>query len=149
MTQVSFYHLTKTSVDEALPKLLEKVLENDSKALMVVENNEEIPHYDKLLWSVGGTRLIPHGINGEGDEEMQPVLISEKIENNNKANFLVTIGKYDSEEFVGFERSLYIFNGNDKVELEFARNKWKGLKSNDKLTLKYYFQNDKGNWEEK
>lgn len=149
MTQISFYHLTKTTIDEALPKLLEKVLESDSRAIIKVSNDNDAKHYDDLLWSLGGTRIVPHGVEGRGDDKYQPVLISKSEENVNDATFLVTIGRDEGDWFSNFDRSLYIFNGNDNEELEFARSKWKKLKDNKDLVLKYYFQNEKGNWQEK
>lgn len=149
MTQISFYHLTKSSTDEALPKLLEKVLESDSRAILLVSDEQKQKHFDDLLWSVGGTRLIPHGINGEGDEKYHPVIVSIAEENKNNSDFLILLGENSSQWFEEFDRTLYIFNGNDDVELDFARNKWKALKANDNNSLKYYFQNDKGVWQEK
>jgi len=151
--KVSFYHLTKTMLDEALPKLLEKVLETDSKALVLSEEKAEQEKLSKIFWSVGGTRLIPNAIVGDGEsdgnEELQPVLISSDINNQNNANFLVLTGQSAEDNFSDFQRVLYIFNGNDNEELEFARNKWRSLTANDNLDLKYYFQDQKGNWQEK
>lgn len=148
MSQISFYHLTKTTIDEALPKLLEKVLDSDSRATLLV-SDEQKKYFDDLLWSVGGTRLIPHGINGSGDEEYQPVLITSDEENKNNSDFLVLLGNTETGFFDSFKRSLLIFNGNDDEELKFARDKWKSLKANDNYELKYFFQNDKGKWQEK
>lgn len=149
MPQISFYHLTASTRDEAMPKLLEKVLESGSRAVLIAGDKAEQDHFDNLLWSVGGTRLIPHDISGGEDDSIQPVLISTSEENNNKADFLVITGSKGGDYYNSFDRTLYIFNGNDSSELDFARSRWKELKSKSDLEMKYYFQNDKGNWQEK
>ena len=40
MTDIGFYHLTATPLEKALPKLLEKVLSSNMKALVLVDDKE-------------------------------------------------------------------------------------------------------------
>ena len=42
MTEVSFYHLERTALEQALPRLLEKVLERDWRALVVAASMERV-----------------------------------------------------------------------------------------------------------
>ncbi len=147
--QISFYHLSKTNLEEALPKLLEKVLETSGKAIVLCGDDSKVKIIDGLLWSVGGKRFIPHATANDNDIEHNPVFVTSKQENPIKANFLVDIKFDGSEYYKDFQRTLLIFNGSSDSELNYARAQWKKLKSENSSELKYYLQNEKGNWEEK
>ncbi len=149
MPQVSFYHLSKTNLEEALPKLLEKVLDSDGRAVVICENDSRVKLIDDLLWSVGGTRLIPHGTANDNFPELQPVFVTEKQENPNDANFLVSFNSRDEGFYKSFQRTLVVFSGSSEAELNDARGLWKKLKSDSAYELKYFLQNEKGLWEEK
>ena len=151
MTQISFYHLTKTSVEEALPKLLEKMLETGVKTQIVFENQQQLENLDKALWSVGGTRFIPHGTEKDDFADQHPVFLTTSNDNNpNSAEFYVSVGKVinDEDNYHKYKRNFVIFNGFDDEETHYARGLWKKLKSNEKSELKYYKQDEKGSWKE-
>ena len=86
--QISFYHLTKTNLEDALPKLVEKILSTESRAVVLTEENK-VEIIDKLLWSVGGRRFIPHfsekDLDGKTEDEiaLHPVYVTSKEENAN------------------------------------------------------------------
>jgi DNA polymerase-3 subunit chi len=149
MPQISFYHLSKTNLEEALPKLLEKVLETNGKAVVLCNDDGKVKLIDGLLWSVGGKRFIPHATANDNDVEMNPVFITAKEENPIEANFLVNLKLEDSDFYSKFQRTLLVFNGSTDSELTYARALWKKLKSDASFELKYFQQNDKGIWEEK
>lgn len=147
MQQISFYHLSKTNLEEALPKLLEKVLENDGKAVVLCNDEGKVKIIDGLLWSVGGKRFIPHATANDNDVEHNPVFVTAEEENPISANFLVDIKFKNSDYYSKFQRSLIVFNGASEAELNYARAVWKKLKDDSSYELKYYQQNEKGNWE--
>jgi len=149
MKQISFYHLSKTNLEEALPKLLEKVLETGGKAVVLCNDESRVKLVDGLLWSVGGKRFIPHATANDNDVEHNPVFVTAAQENPIPAKFLVDISAVDSGYYNDFERSLFVFSGSSEMELSNARNLWKKLKGDSSFELKYYQQNDKGIWEEK
>jgi DNA polymerase III subunit chi len=147
--QISFYHLSKTNLEEALPKLLEKVLETDGKAIVLCNDEGNVKLIDGLLWSVGGKRFIPHATANDNDIEHNHVFVTAVEENPINANFLVKLKFDDSEYYKDFQRTLLIFNGSADSEINYARGLWKKLKSDSSYELKYFLQNDKGMWEQK
>jgi DNA polymerase-3 subunit chi len=149
MPQVSFYHLSKTGLEEALPKLVEKILETDGRAIVLCNDEGKVKVVDGLLWSVGGKRFIPHAKANDNDIEHNPVYITAVEENPIEANFLVDISFSENQYYTKFPRSLVVFNGASEAELGYARSMWKKLKADSQNELKYYLQNDKGNWEQK
>jgi len=149
MPQISFYHLSKTNLEEALPKLLEKVLETDGKAVVLCNDAGNVKTIDGLLWSVGGRRFIPHATANDNDIEYNPVFITATEENPIEANFLVNLKFKDSDYYKNFQRTLLIFNGSAEPEINFARAQWKKLKADATCELKYFQQNEKGVWEQK
>ncbi len=148
MPQISFYHLSKTNLEEALPKLLEKILSVEGRAVVLCDD-AKIKPIDDVLWLVGGTRFIPHGTANDNDPELQPVYITDKEENPNNANFLVAISSMNNNFHKKFERTLLVFSGSSETELANARSLWKELKTEPANELKYFLQNEKGAWEEK
>ena len=51
MTEVSFYHLQRMPLDQALPKLLERVLERGMTAVVLAGSTERVDHLNDVLWT--------------------------------------------------------------------------------------------------
>jgi DNA polymerase-3 subunit chi len=147
--QISFYHLTKTNVEEALPKLLEKVLETENKSIVLCNEESKVKLIDGVLWSVGGARFIPHATANDNDIEHHPIFVTAQKENPINANFLVDLNLDNSDFYKDFQRTMLIFSGSNESELRQARSLWKKFKTDPAAELKYFQQNEKGNWEEK
>src|SRR5205809_321355 len=60
MTDISFYHLTSTTLDQALPKLLEKALQGGFKAVVRAGSDTEAERLCGLLWSYDQDSFLPH-----------------------------------------------------------------------------------------
>ena len=86
--EVWFYHLERTSLDQALPELLEKTLARDWRALVRTPSPERIEHLDGWLWSYRDDAFLPHGTEHEPMAERQPVLITSGLTNPNRADAL-------------------------------------------------------------
>ena len=149
--QLSFYHLTKTALEEAIPKLMEKLLESGGRAVINFSSDDMMQNIDKKLWSVGGTRFIPHATDAEDFQEDHPIILSKNYEAQNNPNFLVLTQpiSVNEETLNNFERCLILFNGKSENELSVARSLWKKFSENQNYTLKYFLQNEKGVWQEK
>ncbi len=148
MSVINFYQLSKTPVEEALPVLLEKILSANGRAIVLCKDKKLLKNLDEALWSVGGTRFIPHGTEAEDFKEQQPIFLTPTNDNPNNAKFLVHIGVISDDNYKDFEKTLMIFNQADMSETQSARDLWKKLKSDDTNELKYFKQNEKGGWEE-
>ncbi|MDX1948995.1 MAG: DNA polymerase III subunit chi [Rickettsiales bacterium] len=145
---ISFYQLSSSPIEQALPVLLEKILSTGNRAVLLCKNKDLLKELDKSLWAVGGTRFLPHGTEDEDFKAEQPIYLTSANDNPNGAKFLVNIGILDDDFYQNFERTLVIFNQADKQETDNARKLWKALKSNENLILKFFKQNEKGSWEE-
>lgn len=147
MPSFSFYHLTTSNVEEASPKLMEKLLDSGAKAVVLLNNRQMLESLDNAFWSVGGTRFIPHGIEDDTEnKDLQPLYLTTNQENPNNADFLVMVGKPNGEFYKEFEKNIIIFSSANNDDLENARSLWKELKANDNFELKYYQQDEKGGW---
>ncbi len=51
MTEISFYHLTLSNIESALPKLLERVIASGKRALVRVESEERVSIINSILWT--------------------------------------------------------------------------------------------------
>lgn len=150
MTRIDFYHLQKSTLDEALPKLVSKAYETGKKIKIKVGNELRIDFINSLLWTFDDESFVPHGIKKEGFAELQPVYISSDDDNPNEAVFLFLVEAADLslENALKFERIFYIFSGNNENELTKARVMWKTF-SNETFERHYWQQNAEAKWEEK
>ena len=126
---VWFYHLERTSLDQALPELLEKTLARGWRALVRSSAAERVDHLDGWLWSYRDDAFLPHGRADEPQAERQPVLITSAMENANGANALFLLDGAEAGDLAGFERCVLMFDGRDEAALAKARAAWKDAKA--------------------
>ena len=107
MTEVSFYHLERTPLEQALPKLLEKVLERDWRALVVAASEERVEALNADLWTYEQRSFLPHGSLSDGHPEAQPVYLSPNQENLNGANVLVLVDGCSGTDIEAYERFFF------------------------------------------
>lgn len=148
MTQVNFYHLTRTPFDKALPKLLEKVHKSGARAVIRTKDNEQADHLNKILWSYTTLYFLPHGTYEDGHSEKQPIYITAGDENPNQANILAFVTGAKCDDLEQYERCLYMFQGADEEQVLQARSLWKEMKDKGNMQLTYWQQDEKGAWQE-
>ena len=150
MERIDFYHLQKSTLEEALPKLAMKAYETGKKIKIKIGNELRVDFLNAALWTFDEESFLPHGIKKEGNADLQPVFLSADDENPNGAVllFLVDGATAGFEKISAFERVFYNFNGNSEDELQKARIAWKAFKQDDR-ECHYWQQNDVGKWEEK
>src|SRR5271163_4148734 len=66
VTEIGFYHLTKSSVGEALPRLLERAVAAGHRILVRAANEAETERLNSLLWTYGEASFLPHGSAKDG-----------------------------------------------------------------------------------
>jgi DNA polymerase III subunit chi len=146
MSEVFFYHLTSTSVEAALPLLLEKVIERGLKALIISADEQKIKKLDAHLWSYDANAFLPHGFD---NAEHQPILLSDTSTPVNKADMIFLLYLQDIPENThDFTRTCLLFSGQDPDELDHARSQWKAAKERG-LNATYFQQTDTGGWVKK
>lgn len=145
MSEIAFYHLTKSRLEEALPRLLEKVLEAGLRAVVRGTDPERIEHLARILWTYERDSFLPHGTRQDGFAERQPIWLTTDRENPNGAQVLVLVDGAPHEGIEGFERVLDLFDGNDPEQLEAARERWKAARAAGHEPA-YWRQDEDGRW---
>jgi len=147
VTAIAFYHLQRSTLEAALPKLLEKVLENDLRALVVAGSEERVEALNATLWTYDSQSFLPHGSAKDGAPETQPILLTADVSAiPNSAQVLVQVDGASLNDFSNFERVLDVFDGNDGDALGAARERWKSLKTQG-YDLTYWQQSESGGWQ--
>ncbi|MBR2299079.1 MAG: DNA polymerase III subunit chi [Alphaproteobacteria bacterium] len=150
MKRIDFYHLQKNTLEEALPKLVQKAYETGKKIKIKVGNELRLDFINTALWTFDEESFLPHGVKKEGNAELQPIYLSSDDENVNDAVmlFLVDGATVEAQRSENFERIFYVFNGASEDELSKAREMWKAFKADD-IERHYWQQDDLGKWKEK
>ncbi|HEY2708819.1 MAG TPA: DNA polymerase III subunit chi [Caulobacteraceae bacterium] len=143
--EVWFYHLERTSLDTALPELLEKTLARGWRALVRSTERDRVEHLDGWLWSFRDDSFLPHGTEIEPSAERQPILITTGMGNPNGANALFLIDGAESGDISGYERCVLMFDGRDEAAVAAARGRWAGFKKQG-ASVSYWRQGEQGGW---
>lgn len=140
--EINFYQVDETIIKSLAPLLL-KVLEEKKKALIFCVNQSQVQEIDAALWSYGRNKFIPHVTIFDRDFifERQPILITDKEENLNKADYLVFLGDISADFAVSFSRIFHFFEPHNS---EFAKILAKKLQP---LAGKFnFYKKEDGKW---
>lgn len=147
MPQVNFYHLTKTPLEKAMPRLLERAYESTKHTLVLAHDEEQASVFNQLLWTYSTLTFIPHGTKDDRFPEKQPIYITPDEDNRNRSEIIFFHGATSPQSLDGFSRALYMFDGNDEHQISFARDLWKRYKQSG-YEISYWKQNEQGGWEQ-
>ena len=145
-TEIWFYHLERSSLDQVLPGLLEKTLQRGWRALVRVNAAHRLDEIDETLWTYRPSSFLPHGRADADHAAVQPILLSDTGENLNSAQALFIVDDSEMGPTTEFSRCFIIFDGRDDQSLQHARGRWKALKGTD-ADLAYWRQSEDGRWE--
>ncbi|HEY4041589.1 MAG TPA: DNA polymerase III subunit chi [Rhodopila sp.] len=139
MTEIGFYHLTRSTLAEALPQLLARTLAAGQRALVL----GPAPNLDALsvaLWAQAA--WLPHGSAADGDPDLQPIWLSPDPEPLNGARFLFMVEGAETDRLADFDRVFDLFDGNRPEAVAAARTRWKTAKEAGHM-LTYWQQTDR------
>jgi DNA polymerase-3 subunit chi len=148
MTEVAFYHLTRSPLEKALPKLLEKTLDAGKRAVVKVASPERVEFLNGMLWTYEPASWLPHGSAKDGAPGHQPVWLTDQDENPNAATFLFLADGAECADLVPYERCFELFDGTRDDAVAAARAHWKAYKEQG-FELTYWQQTDSGGWQKK
>ncbi|MCW2243021.1 DNA polymerase III subunit chi [Azospirillum canadense] len=148
MTEIRFYHLQRRTLEQALPKILEKVIERSWRAVVLAGSPERVDALNQHLWTYDPASFLPHGSARDGFAERQPVWLTAEDENPNGATVLVLVDGVTSERLGSYDLVCDLFDGNDEEAVLAARDRWKACKAAGH-GLTYWQQNDRGGWEKR
>lgn len=150
MNRIDFYHLQKQTLDEVLPKLVEKAYATGTRIKIKVGNENRVEFLNSLLWTYNDEAFIPHGSKKDGFAKEQPIWLSSEDDNPNQAEmlFLVDGAKFDLNNENSYSRIFNIFDGNNEESLQQARDFWKEVSALG-IEKNYFQQDDSGKWNKK
>jgi DNA polymerase III subunit chi len=144
MTEIGFYHLTRSTLAEALPQLLTRTLAAGQRGL-VLGPGSSLDALSAALWAQPA--WLPHGTVADGDPDLQPIWLSTEPEPLNGARFLFMVEGGETDRLAEFDRVFDLFDGNSTDAVAAARIRWKTAKEAGH-TLAYWQQTDSG-WQRK
>lgn len=148
MTEILFYHLQTQPLEEVLPGLLERSLARNWRVVVECGIPERLEDVDTLLWSYREDSFLPHGLDSEAFADDQPILLTSGKANPNGAQIRFLIHDAGLPDDMNYERVVLLFDGQDEISVQQARENWKALKGSDH-DLSYWQQNQSGRWEKK
>ena len=80
MTRIDFYSLEPESRGDRFLltcRLVERIRAKELRVLIHCPDSEQARHLDRLLWTFRQDSFLPHGLVGQTDPELTPVLISD------------------------------------------------------------------------
>lgn len=129
MTEVLFYHLTESTLEEALPALLERSLERGWRAVVQCGSAERRGALDATLWTFRDDSFLAHGLDGEPHAAHQPVLLTTGTSNQNGAAIRFLVDGAAPPDLGAYERAVFMFDGHDDEQVGRAREHWKAMKA--------------------
>ena len=143
MTEVAFYHLQRSRLEQVLPRLLEKTLGAGKRALVLSGSSDRVEQLNGVLWTYDPATWLPHGCDGDENPADHPVWLSMRDDNVNDASFLFLTDGAGSAAIGEFERCFELFDGDDTDAVQRSRDRWKQYKS-DGHDVTYWQQGDQG-----
>ena len=144
-----FYHLSRTTLEQAAAPLMQKCLEAGWRVLAVSPSADRRAALDAVLWTFDDRSFLPHGqAEAPGlDPARQPVLLTGKLDNQNKAEALVLMDGVEAPVDAPFTRCMVMFDDGDRDTRDLARQQFKAAKDAG-LTTRYFQQTPQGGWKE-
>ena len=147
MAEIGFYHLTRTPMEAALPKLLGRVLSQGGRAVVRVGTPERLAALDTSLWLSADPDWLPHGTPLTGNADLQPIWLTTEDEAPNAARFLFLVDGANTARTPDYDRVFDLFDGQDDTAVAAARARWSAAKAAGH-SLAYWQQGERG-WEKK
>ena len=147
MTEIGFYHLLKTPLERALPRLLERALGAGFRIVMRAASAERVEHLSALLWTYDEASFLPHGTARDGNPELQPIWLTAHDDNPNGASMLVLVDGVEAADIAAFQRCADLFDGGDEAAVGAARERWR--RARDAGHQLAYWQQTETGWEKK
>lgn len=149
-TEIRFYHLERSTLDQALPLIVTKAYEKGHRIVIRASDAGQEKHIDKLLWTAIPESFLPHEMSSSSkDPKANPICITSDANNPNDADVLISVEDVSAQDAQSFALCCDIFDGAIEEKLKAARARWKAYKDQDNATLSYFQQTDRGGWEKK
>ena len=140
MTEVGFYHCTRTPAEDAAVRLAGRAYGAGHRVLLVADP-ETLARLDDRLWAEPEASFLPHGLD---DPLNQPVHLSESFEPANGATLLLSVAAGLPPEPARFQRVINLFDDATPAHAR-ARTDWRALAGREGVEPCYWRQQG-GRW---
>ncbi|MGQ0527332.1 MAG: DNA polymerase III subunit chi [Alphaproteobacteria bacterium] len=147
MTDIRFYHMERHALEQTLPPLLTKALENGHRVIVKAQDEVEVEKLNEYLWTWNQNSFLPHGSQKDGNVSEHPVFLTADDSNPNGADVLILTQGAQSPDIGAYKLCCEMLDGKDKTSVEGARTRWKIYKDAG-YDVTYWQQGEKG-WEKK
>jgi DNA polymerase-3 subunit chi len=138
--QVDFYQLTRDPAEKVLPAIAQRILDNGGRLLIISDDAGQLDAISAALWTARADSFLAHAKSVEGDDALQPILLSQDTDAPNGAKFVALADGNWRSVTEDFERIFYLF---PPEQTDNARSAWRTL--GDGVERRYWKQ-DGGKW---
>ncbi|MSO77075.1 MAG: DNA polymerase III subunit chi [Alphaproteobacteria bacterium] len=130
MTGIAFCNLAGGPLERGLALLLEQIHAAGERALVLAATAERVAALNVALWTYRPDSFLPHGAAADGPAadgpaDEQPIWLTDREENPNRATALVLIEGREWADLADFRECYYLFDRNDDTAREEARDRWR------------------------
>lgn len=148
MAEVLFYHMSESTLEDALPGLLERSVGRGWRAVVQTGSEERRDALDQHLWTFRDDSFLAHGTDHEPFAAEQPILLTTGEANANGADIRFLVDGARPPNLAGYARAVFLFDGHDSEQVEAAREQWKAMKAAGH-DVTYWQQSADRRWERK
>lgn len=140
--QVDFYQLTRDPAEKVVPAVAQRVLDGGGRLLIVSNDAAQLDLISAALWNAKADSFLAHAKAGEGDDSIQPILLSSETEAANGAKFIALADGEWRDAALAFDRAFYLF---PPSHIDNARSAWRALGEKEGVERRYWKQ-DGAKW---
>lgn len=148
MTEIRFYHLQTKSLEQALPEILTRALDQGRRAVVRVADAGRRERLNEHLWVFNPDSFLPHAAEGEGFAADQPIWLTGGNDNPNGADILILTSGADAGDVASYKLCCEMLEPGDDEGAAAARGRWKTYQAAGH-DVTYWQQNARGGWEKK
>ena len=142
-----FYSLSGWSLEDALPRVLSKIIKENQRALILTSSEEDSENLCESIWGTNVNKWIGHGTIKDGNPRDQRVFISSDIDNLNESNVLILTDFSYDEKILSYDRCISIFSSDNYKAINFSR-EISNKKNDTSFEIHYWKQKSDGKWTE-
>jgi DNA polymerase III subunit chi len=142
VTRVDFYQLSRDPVEQVLPQIAARVLDEGQRLLVVSAFPDQLTRISSGLWKAGPDTFLANDHADAPLPEVQPILLAGGCTPLNGASRVALADGQFREEALAFERTFYFF---DAEIIGGARDSWRSLSRREDIAT-HFWRQEGGRW---